>query len=213
MRSLVPTVFAAALFVLPAPAESQLLTLGVKGGATFATVAASDGTGLGDVGQRDGTVFGASVALGGGIFGFRPEFLLVEKGFGGEDAADDRLLDVDYIEIPMLLMLRLGVGGIRPAVFAGPTVAIERACTISGGFDGIDLDGDCDAPSIDLERETTDWGAAFGAELAIDVGPIAVAAEGRYTLGLTNLVVDEEEDEEAFNRVFSFMAGIQIPIG
>jgi len=199
------------LAAVPQAASAQVVTIGLKGGRTYATVETNDRRVFGDVDRRTGSVYGVSAAIGGGLLRFRPEMLLVEKGFRDKTAGDDTLLDVDYIEVPLLLVVSLGAGGLRPSIFAGPTVAFERSCTLSGDFRGIDTSGECDLPSIDLNRETTDWGTAFGAELAFSLGSIALSAEARYTLGLTNFVTDA--DDEARNRVFSLMAGVQIPIG
>ena len=202
----------AALFLLVGalPASAQLLTIGLKGGPTFASVSLSDDGGL-DVGRRLGKVFGASAELGFGVVGIRPEILLVQKGFEVSDALSEASFFVDYIEIPVFLVVRLGSGRLRPAVYGGPAIGFESKCTIAGSFPLLET-GDCDAPDIALERASKDWGAAFGAELGVTLGGIILVGDARYTIGLNNL--DQTEgNQERKNRVFSLTGGIQIPIG
>ncbi len=192
------------------PGSAQIFTVGVKGGATFSSLDVQ-GSGFPEVGRRTGTVVGASLELGLGMIGIRPEVLLVQKGFEARSGSSEAVFAVDYIEVPLLLVARFGSGSVRPAIYGGPVVALERSCSISGDFPDFTATGDCDAPSVDLDRETTDAGAAFGAELSVKLGGINLVADARYTMGLVNL--DPEEENELRSRVFSAMAGIQIPIG
>lgn len=190
------------------PAFAQQLTLGLKGGPTFASVSVSDVAGF-DLGRRVGKVIGASAELGFGVVGVRPEILLVQKGFEVSDALSQGSFFVDYIEIPVLFVIRLGSGSLRPALYGGPTIGFESKCTITGDFPLLET-GDCD--DIALERASKDWGAAFGAELGVTLGGIVLVGDARYTLGLNNL--DQTEgSQERKNRVFSLTGGIQIPIG
>lgn len=203
---------AAALALFAQPMSAQLLTLGVKGGATFSTLESSSPD-FSDVDRRTGRVIGAALSLGGGTIGIRPEILLVQKGFETTAQGADLAFDVDYIEIPILLVARFDAGGVRPAIYGGPALGLERSCSISGNGLDFTATGDCDAPNVDLERETTDLGAAFGAELGIRFGGIYFVADARYTVGLTDLDAEPDDDEESKNRVFMLTGGIEIPIG
>ena len=213
MRSFITSTLLVALAAsLPiSEASAQMVTLGVKGGATFATVTDTDGE-FNDVGRRGGSAFGAFLQLGGRPVGFRAEVLLVQKGFEGSDDGEVVQFDVDYVEIPALLVVGLGAGGVRPSIYGGAAVGFERSCTISTSGAGLSATGDCDADPFDVETESIDVGAVIGAEVAFDVGGVNLVVDGRYTAGLTT--VDASDDPaEIKNRAFMLMAGLAIPIG
>ena len=147
--------------VIGSEAEAQIFTLGVKGGGTFATISDPDGA-FDDVGRRAGSVFGAYAQLGGRV-GFRGEVLLVQKGFDGRQDGVDFEFDVDYVEIPALLVVRLGTGPVRPALYGGAAVGFERSCEFTARGTMLSASGDCDDPELDVEREELDAGAVFGA--------------------------------------------------
>lgn len=193
------------------PAEGQVLTIGAKGGATFATISDADGA-FDDVGRRTGSVFGGFLTLGGNPIGLRAEVLLVQKGFEGVDDGADVQFDVDYVELPLLLVFQLGAGPVQPAIYGGAAVGFERSCTISASGLDFSAEGDCDEPEFDVERETLDVGAVFGAELMFGLGGASLLVDGRYTAGLTTLDASDDPDEIK-NRAFLLMAGVAIPIG
>jgi len=220
MRPVLPTLLRvltatllAGIVALPlsTPVAGQLLTIGAKGGATFATVSDADGA-FSDVGRRTGSAFGAFVTIGGNPIGLRGEVLLVQKGFDGRQDGDDIQFEVDYVELPVLLVFQLGAGPVQPAVYGGAAVGFERSCTISGSSAGLSVEGDCDEPDFELERESLDVGAVFGAEVMFGLGGASLVVDGRYTVGLTTLDASDDPDEIK-NRAFLLMAGVAIPIG
>ena len=193
-----------------APAQGQLLTIGAKGGATFATISDADGF-FSDVGRRTGSVFGAFLTIGGNPIGLRGEVLLVQKGFSGSQDGTDGQFDVDYVELPILLLFQLGAGPVQPAVYGGAAVGFERNCTLTLSGAGLDAEGDCD-DELDFERETIDVGAVLGAEVMFGLGGLSVVVDGRYTVGMTTLDASDDPDEIK-HRAFLLMAGLAIPIG
>ncbi|MEZ4416203.1 MAG: porin family protein [Gemmatimonadota bacterium] len=211
MKALCTTLASVLVLALATPASSQIVTLGLKGGATFASVSDPDGA-FEDVGGRTGSVFGASIQLGGRPIGLRGEVLLVQKGFDAREAGDDYAYKVDYVEIPVLLVARLSSGPIAPSLYGGVAAGFERSCTVSVSGSQASASGDCDAPSLELERETMDAGAVFGAELAFGLGGIQLVADGRYTVGLTTLDASDDPDSVK-NRAFMLMFGLGIPVG
>ena len=192
-------------------ATAQLLTFGAKGGATFSSVSDPDGY-FSDVGSRSGSVLGGFLSVGTGPLALRGEVLLVQKGFSGGREGSDIDFDVDYVEIPVLLMLRLGTGPIRPSVYGGAAVGFERSCSVSATGVNVVAEGDCDRPDLELERESTDLGAVVGAEVMFGLGGVSVVVDGRYTRGLTTLDASDDPDEIK-NRAFLLMAGLAIPVG
>ena len=200
-----------AVTTTPPALEGQLLTIGAKGGVTFASLADPDGT-FDDVGRRTGSVFGGFAAIGAGALAVRGEVLLVQKGFDATSDQSNVVFNVDYVEVPLLLMARFGTGPVKPSIYGGVAVGFERSCTISSTGLTVVAEGDCDRPEIEVERETMDAGAVFGAEVMFGLGGLSLVVDGRYTMGLTTLDASDDPDELK-NRAFMLMAGLAVPIG
>jgi hypothetical protein len=130
-------------------------------------------------------------------FTFQPELLYSQRG---ADASNfDASIKLDYIEIPMLAMLTIPMEGrFTPNVFFGPSVAFNVSAKYSvAGY----------SEDIKDEISTTDVGIAVGAGVKVgDLGPGAITADIRYTIGLTN-VLDDDSDDSIKNRVLCFMVG------
>ena len=94
---------------------------------------------------------------------------------------------------------------LRPAIYAGPVVSFETGCTVSVSEVSVDCN---DGDDGFVDRKTTDWGAAFGANLDFILGPVILILDARYQLGLTNLADVPDSDEEVKNRVWQIMAGV-----
>ena len=217
MKTFVQMALPVALLVA-VPLQAQDITVGVKGGLNVADVS----TDVADIQELDlssktGFVGGAYANFGlGGVFAIQPEVLYSQKGFkGGESGSPlEASFKTNYFEIPVLLKAQFPMTMLRPAVYAGPVVSFETSCKL--GFTGGDtsLDFDCDSPEADAgDRKKTDFGAVFGANLDLFVGPLVLTVDGRYQLGLTNLNDDPDApDESVKNRVWQFMAGVGFTI-
>jgi hypothetical protein len=158
---------------------------------------------------------GGFIRFGAGTIALQPELMYVTKGVKFEDEAtgEDASLQMDYLEVPVLLFLGLGTGVLTPYLVAGPAFAFETKCRVELNFDTGSFEGDCDdAEAGAFERKKFDVGAMFGGGLAFPTGPGSVIIDGRYNLGLINIIDDETEDEFK-HRAFSFTAGYQIPLG
>lgn len=134
-------------------------------------------------------------------FTFQPEFLYSQRG---ADAGDyDGTVCLNYIEFPLLAMLTIPMEGrFTPNVFAGPSIAFNIKAEASSG--GVDLD-------IKDEISSTDVGIVLGAGVKVGaIGPGAITADIRYTIGLTNVLdsaVADLADWSVKNSVFAFMVG------
>ena len=134
-------------------------------------------------------------------FTFQPEFLYSQKGADAEGY--DGTIRLNYIEFPLLAMLTIPMEGrFTPNVFVGPSIAFNIKAEASSG--GVSLD-------IKDEISSTDIGIVFGAGVKVaEIGPGAITADIRYTMGLTNFLDSELADlfdVSAKNRVFCFMVG------
>jgi hypothetical protein len=131
-------------------------------------------------------------------FTFQPEFLYSQRG--ADESNVDASISLDYIEFPLLAMLTIPMEGrFTPNVFVGPSIAFNIKAEWSAG--GASLD-------IKDEVSSTDVGIAFGAGVKVgEIGPGAITADIRYTMGLTNVADSDFDDDSVRNNVLCFMVG------
>ncbi len=202
--------------LVPAAARAQEVTLGVKGGLNVASLSVDDPADP-DFGFDSQTDFlvGAFAQFGiGSVFALQPEVLYSRRGANSQDEDPATKLNLDYVEIPLLLVARLGSreSPIYPILYTGPSVAFETRCRVTGAGESFD----CDDPLLDgaLQTAKTDFGLVFGGGFEILYSRLTVQLDARYTLGLTNLNETEDAAEvSAKNRTWSFMLGFGIPLG
>lgn len=166
---------------------------------------------------------GGFIRFGAGTIALQPELMYVTKGIKGEDETTGRegRAKMDYVEVPVLLFLGLGTGTITPYLVVGPAFAIEVGCTFEESQGATTADAGCDETGLgEFERKEIDVSAMVGAGLAFPAGPGSITIDGRYSLGLINILDDTEPVEEQQqptrslkHRTFLFTAGYQIPLG
>jgi len=193
--------FLAAAVLAPTDTSAQTV-IGAKAGINIANITFSgDGASL-SADSRTGFVGGLFARFGiGSPFFIQPEVLYSSKG----SKSDEATLAVDYLEIPVLFgaAFPLNESALKPMVFAGPAVGINLSCD-DDGFDCGD------------ETKSTDFSLVFGAGIEYALSSVTLYLDGRYNLGLTNVVdTDEIEviDLSAKNRTWQFMAGVGFPVG
>lgn len=172
------------------------VTLGVRGGVSVASASLDLDTFSDE--NRTGLVGGAFLAFQPGLLGLQFEALYHEKGFREENGPSD--LDLAYLEIPALLKLGLPLAVIRPGVFGGVAVAFETRCE----FQGLDCE------DAGLETKGTDLSGVFGADLMIGLGGLSLWADGRYTVGFSDIHEAGDVFEDIKNRSWDFTAGVGI---
>lgn len=215
MRRTVIAAFAVATLAVASSVDAQ--TIGFKLGASFANWNVEDDGQ--DVGTNQGTLSsfmgGGFIRFGLGRLGLQPELLVVTRGTEIEGAGDDDMaFKVDYVEVPVLLVLPLTMNtGFAPYVFGGPSFAFEIGCRTETNIGDTEVDEeDCDSPGADLfERKKTDIGVTAGAGLEFPLGPGALLIEGRYNWGLSNLA--DETGLSVKSRTGAVLAGYSIWIG
>jgi len=190
--------------LIAAPLQAQT-TLGVKGGINIANVDASVSDLPDVIDSKTGFVGGAFVSFGlGSLFAIQPELLYSQKGFEASEGPLEAQLGTNYFEIPVLVKAQFKLAMLRPAIYAGPVVSFETSCNL----DIVGVSVDCDDDEGFIDRKKTDWGAVFGANVDLILGPVILLVDARYQLGLTNLADVEESDESVKNRVWQIMAGV-----
>jgi hypothetical protein len=183
---LVVTAFAA-LLALPQPAKADV-RFGLKGGASVANVNGDFVDALGDWKSTVGFCGGIFLEFNfGRVLTLQPEVLYTMKG---ADTGEGKL-KFDYIEIPVLLKLRLPTGDVHPFVFAGPAFGF----TLKSALEGVELE---DFPKSDYSA-VIGGGLQLGSSFHIDV---------RYTLGLQKLEIPDLELIDIKNGVLSATIGL-----
>lgn len=209
----------AAAFGVFAAADSQAQTIGFKLGPSFSTISTDEA----EVSPKTLTKFtgGGFMRFGMGMIAVQPELMYVSKGTRFSETFEGTTFDIDlqldYVEIPLLLMVPIGAGtGIAPFVYGGPAFAFEVGCTVSLNVPGFSGSGDCDEEDDETglasDRRKFDVGAMIGGGIAIPMGPGAVTLEGRYNFGLLNLNQSDEAGSIK-NRSGAVLVGYSIPLG
>lgn len=205
---LVMSVFASAL-------GAQELSFGVEAGVNVADLDFENPSGdVPEVESRKGLRLGGVLHYAfarDGVLGFQTGLLYSQKGGEAVDGPDRTTLETDYVELPLLLTVRVPTGDSRisPRLFAGGQLAFEGNCDLDDGT----RERICEDEGI--ETKTTDLGLLFGGGFGWEAGPGMLTLDARYELGLTNL-----NDSEGFfdpglefkNRVWQLAAGYRLSL-
>jgi opacity protein-like surface antigen len=116
---------------------------------------------------------------------------------------------ITYLEIPILLKLKIPAPGISPYVFAGPNIMFLLSSKETDEPNGY--------PSEESDQKdftsSTNFALDFGAGVGFDIAPlITLIIDARYSLGLSNVLNDK--GKQLFNSDQSIKTtGIQIVTG
>ena len=203
-----------ATFIATAPALAQTPVIGFKLGPTFSTWEVGDGD---DHDTSSLTAFGGGgfVRFGHGAIGVQLDVLVVTKGAEAVGFTDGEAeIKLNYIEVPLQLVLSYGIKKVRPYFMFGPSVGFEIGCGLSvDDDDADDSEADCDDAGF-FERDDPDFGIVGAVGVNIPLGPGAVLFEARYTHGMTNIYEESGiDDNEVKNRSFALFGGYSIPLG
>jgi hypothetical protein len=191
---------AVAAFALFGASQASAQTIGFKVGAAFANVDVDDF----DSESLTSLMGGGFVRFGMGGFGIQPELLFVTRGYEVEELGVTGKFKIDYIEVPILAVVPIAMGGIAPYLFAGPSFAFKIGCNV-------EVDDDSEDCGDDDGLKSTDIGATVGGGLEFPMGPGALLVEGRYNFGLSN--ISDTEGTDAKTRTAAILAGYSIPLG
>ena len=171
---------------IPLTAYPQV-QVGLVGGVNVATLTDEDPDVV-DVSSRTRFSLGVvvDVALGRG-FSLRTEPTFLRKGAvttvsDGLISGENEFL-LSYLEVPLLLSYTFGAGPVRPYLTAGPSIGLflDADDAVLRRPDGVFK------ADIDEVVERFDVGLALGSGVSYPVGRVTLFAQGRYTLGLTNI--------------------------
>lgn len=140
------------------------------------------------------------------MFAIQPEILFSAKGQKLEFDNYTQIINLNYLEIPILFELLIPAGIITPSLYAGPAFAFKL-----GKVNGKD-----EYDNTDKCVNGFDFGIAMGGGIGIKAGPGNIIIDARYTFGLTKIfkLTDEmkligitEEYIKNRNSALSFEAG------
>ncbi len=172
-----------ALFLI-ASVNAQEVKFGAKGGVNFASLSGDDADGLDG---RTSIHFGVVANIGiSESFSVQPELLYSSQGFTLSEMGFDITGKLDYIILPVLADFKVAEGF---SLQAGPQIGFVVT-------DKVEAEGE----SEDLDAESTDFGAVFGAQFKMDSG---LFFQARYNLGLSDVF----SDADVKNTVLSISIG------
>jgi hypothetical protein len=190
----------AAMLILPRMATADV-KFGIKGGANVANVNGNFADNVSNWKSRVGFCAGIFLELNlGRILTIQPEVLYTMKGANATledgDLTGTGKLRFDYVEIPVLLKIRIPTGPVHPFVFAGPAIGFDLKATFE----------DITGSSSDVEGvNKVDYSAVFGGGLQLGG---AIHIDVRYTLGLQKLEVPDLGTIDLKNGVLSATLGL-----
>jgi len=136
----------------------------------------------------------------GEMFAIQPEVYYSMKGAkqkaSGDGFSVDAEIKLDYFEIPVLLKLLIPLkgSGVKPFVFAGPSLAFNSTAKVKGESGGVSAE-------IDIKDDvtSTDFSLVFGGGIGFPVGKGELGFDARYILGLSTIddTVDPDEIKNA----------------
>lgn len=176
-------------------AEAQSLTFGITGGASLSTFT---GDLVEDAKNYSTYIVGGFVRIGAMGFAVQPGLYYAGKGAKSEDptGGDEGTVKLNYIQVPLVLRLRLGN---MFYVGAGPAIGFKVSCKLAQPLSSSYSGTDCaEGASEDPVKSTEVSGIA---EAGIEFGKFSIGA--RADLGLTNVF---EVGTATFNRNTSLRA-------
>jgi hypothetical protein len=191
----------AGLMALPQTAAADV-QFGIKAGGNMAKITGADTHDTeGVLKNRIGFVGGIFLAFNfGKVVTIQTEVLYTMKGASFEYTdVDETIIEklyCDYIEIPLLLKIKIPLPVIQPFVFAGPSVGFKLS-------EKHELAG---VPLEDVLFKNNDYGAIFGAGLNLGRN---LMLDVRYSMGLQKLLDDPDFSElDIKNGVWAATIGI-----
>ena len=192
----------AGLLLMPRPAAAGV-QFGLKVGGNMAKPTGADADDpLATLKSRIGFTGGIFLAFNfGRVVTIQSEVLYTMKGatyVALDDSYTDKL-SADYIEIPLLLKLRIPTPVVQPFVFAGPSVGFKLKEKLESDGEEIPLD--------EALLKNNDYGAIFGAGLNVGRN---FMVDVRYSLGLQKVIntFEGEVEPDFKNGVWSATIGI-----
>ncbi|MCK7524101.1 MAG: PorT family protein [Ignavibacteriales bacterium] len=177
---------------MPRPAAADV-QFGIKAGGNMAKPTGADADDFAGHPEIQGRASSGGIFLAfnfGRVVTIQSEVLYTMKGATSMyTALDDTYTDklyADYIEIPLLLKLKIPTPVVQPFVFAGPSVGFKLK-------EKLEVDGE-EIPLEEAILKNNDYGAIFGAGLNLGRN---FMLDVRYSLGLQKVISTFEGEVRA----------------
>lgn len=215
------------------PADAQDIHIGIVGGANFTNLDLN----ILEMGNDVSLDMNGSTSIGVGAaadlplyrnFHLRLEPMYLKRGGGLRSDIPFELPNIglsyesSFIEVPVMLRAEFGKS-LRPYVLAGPTVGF-----LLDSFITVELLGIGVRCSLQEITKNVHLGFTYGAGIHYPVDNFSLFIEGRYTVGLSDIIEDgpfsmqlgderiegniSEEDVQMKTRGLQLMMGIIVPL-
>lgn len=151
------------------------------------------------------TTFGGHYRWSLGPVALQPEVSMTARG--AKSASDLEQIRLEYIEVPVMLVVPVQVGGVEVYAMGGPYAALESRCRYTQEDDGLRTSAGCEFLPTAFDRRSLDWGAAAGAGAAYRIWGGKLLLEARHAWGLRDISDDPDNSLDVRNRTFSVTIG------
>lgn len=177
------------------------INLGLKGGLNFANISSDD-----DLDSRTG--FHAGLVLDFSLpalpLGVESGLYYTQKGAEFTEEGITVTGKLDYIEVPLLAKINVGLSGpISPHVVIGPYAAYNVNAEFEASSGSVSFSEDLSDDTSDL-----DFGGIAGLGADFNLGVTKVNVSARYSFGFSNINDSEFEQDDESHRIFMISAGI-----
>ncbi len=150
-----------------------------------------------------GPMAGVFFTLKIGPVAIQPEVYYSQRGTRIVEGEDWMNYKMTYIEAPLLLKISPLPGPFSPMIFGGGYASLLLNAKGVASIGGEEFTEDMK----DL-FEKNDYGLVFGGGFEFKMAVVRVILEGRYTMGMVNILKEVGEGEAVKNRGFSVMVGL-----
>lgn len=228
-------------FILGTVTLAEAQTLIPKAGITLSSIAAKEmvdeygATSTTDYGNQTGFTLGVGynvpvTAIGSVMVSLQPEFNYIQKGYTahteGEYAMGEAYYHVtgkskftlNYLEIPVITKFEYGIGNVKVALYAGPSLGFalggkykatiasdDGGETVSDSFNGKIRFYDSDEENEISFDHNVDFGLQGGAAVTF---LNRIMLDVRYGMALTDLA----HDQKTKNKAIQFTVGVPISL-
>ena len=199
-------VLLAALCVIALAPRDLAAGVGIKGGYSLAKFSLTPAEAEVDWKYLPSWVAGVYFDFKLGFVSVQPEILYTRMGAKISDEVEDFRLEyrMDYVQVPVLLKLNIvPAGPIRPFLYGGGYGAY---LVKAEGF--MQMGGEIDTADLIDDFQRYDYGVVGGGGLAFKLPGISLSVEGRYNMGLANIIKDPLEGESLKNRSIMVLVGV-----
>lgn len=184
--------------------NAQVKSVGLRVGVNLASVSSSD-----DAFESD-NITGLDIAIPVEIgvsdaFSIQPELHFVQKGWEATILGVETLSKVNYLEVPILARVNVGLDALKLYGVAGPSLGYAMGGSISVTALGNTITEDY---TFSDEEVRIDVGAVIGVGAEVEVGPGAAVLDARYNYDVN----DDGSDFNFKNRGIGLTLGYVIKL-